>query len=81
MEQGHSYATEAARAIVAFGFATLGLHRFAAICVADNAASAHVPEKVGLRREGQLREVAQYKGRWWDELVYGILEDEWRARG
>jgi ribosomal-protein-alanine N-acetyltransferase len=47
-EWGHGYATEAARAIVAFGFDTLGLHRIAASCVADNAASAHVLEKLGL---------------------------------
>jgi len=59
---GHGYATEAARAIVAFGFDTLGLHRIAATCVADNAASAHVLEKIGFRREGRLREVARYKG-------------------
>jgi ribosomal-protein-alanine N-acetyltransferase len=79
-EWGRGYATEAARAIVAFGFETLGLHRIAATCVADNVASAHVLEQLGLRREGHLREVARYKGRWWDELLYGILEDEWRAR-
>jgi len=79
-EWGRGYATEAARAIVAFGFGTLRLHRIAAACVADNVASAHVLEKIGLRREGRLCEVARYKGRWWDELVYGILADEWRAR-
>lgn len=76
---GRGYATEAARAILAFGFTALGLHRVWASCIADNAASAHVLEKLGLRWEGQLREVAFYKGRWWDELRYGILEDEWRA--
>jgi len=79
-EWGHGYATEAARAIVAFGFDTLSLHRVAATCVADNAAAAHILEELGLRRVGHLREVAHYKGRWWDELVYGILEDEWRTR-
>ena len=78
-EWGRGYATEAARAIVAFGFAALGLHRIAATCVADNAASARVLEKVGLRREERRREVAHYKGRWWDEVVYGILAAEWRA--
>jgi [ribosomal protein S5]-alanine N-acetyltransferase len=47
--------------------------------VADNAASARVLEKVGLRREGRLREADWFKGRWWDGLIYGMLEDEWRA--
>jgi len=78
-EWGHGYATEAAHAILAFGFSELGLHRVWASCVADNTASAHVLTKLGLRREAHLREVAHYKGRWWDEQIYAILEDEWRA--
>ena len=76
---GRGYATEAARAILAFGFDTLGIHRAWASCVADNTASASVLTKLGLRREAHLREVAHYKGRWWDEQIYAILEDEWRA--
>lgn len=76
---GRGYATEAARAIVQFGFTELRVHRIWAGCVADNAAPAHVLEKLGLRREGRLREKEYYKGRWRDTLMYAILEDEWRA--
>ncbi|MFQ6020265.1 MAG: GNAT family N-acetyltransferase, partial [Dehalococcoidia bacterium] len=52
---GRGYATEAALAIVDFGFRELGLHRISSWCIADNAASARVLEKVGLRLEGRLR--------------------------
>ena len=76
---GHGYATEAARAIVRFGFTRLRLHRIWSWCIADNVGSARVLEKVGMRREGRLRENAYFKGRWWDTLLYGMLEDEWRA--
>ena len=76
---GQGYATEATRAILAYGFTAFGLHRVWATCVADNIASAHVLVKLGLRREAHLREVAYHKGRWWDEQIYAILEDEWRA--
>ena len=76
---GQGYATEAARAIVSFGFQELGLHRIAAWCNADNLASARVLEKVGLQVEGRLRENEHFKGRWWDSLLYGLLEREWRA--
>ena len=76
---GNGYATEAARAMVSFGFRELGLHRIWAHCAADNLASAHVLEKLGMQQEGRLRENAYYKGRWWDELVYGLLEQEWRG--
>jgi len=75
----HGYATEAARAIVKFGFTELNVHRIWAWCIADNAASARVLEKIGLKLEGRLREKEYFKGRWWDTLVYGILENDWHG--
>jgi len=76
---GQGFATEAALAIVDFGFRELELHRISSWCIADNAASARVLERVGLRPEGRLRENEHFKGRWWDTLLYGLLETEWRA--
>ncbi len=76
---GRGYATEAARAIMQFGFAELRVHRIWAWCIADNTASARVLEKLGLKLEGRLREKEYFKGRWWDTLVYGILENEWHG--
>ncbi len=76
---GKGYATEAARAIVAFGFTDLGLHRIAAECVADNTASARVLARLGMSLEGRLREKQWYRERWWDTLLFAILEQEWRA--
>jgi ribosomal-protein-alanine N-acetyltransferase len=75
---GHGYATEAAHAIVRFGFTELKVHRTWAWCIADNIASARVLEKIGLKLEGRLRDKEYFKGRWWDTLTYAILEDEWR---
>ncbi|HEX9839982.1 MAG TPA: GNAT family protein [Anaerolineales bacterium] len=73
----HGYATEAAHAIVDFGFSRFDVHRIWSWCVADNIGSAHVLEKLGMRLEGRLRENEYYKGRWWDTLMYAILADEW----
>lgn len=74
---GMGYGTETAQALLSFGFRELALHRIWAHCIADNAASAQVLEKVGMRWEGQLRENEWMKGRWWDTLIYGILDYEW----
>ena len=52
----HGYATEAAHAIVDFGFSRFDVHRIWSWCVADNIGSAHVLEKLGMRLEGRLRE-------------------------
>ena len=74
---GHGYATEAATAMVAYGFETLALHRISSWCIADNVRSARVLEKLGLRLEGRLRDNEHFKGRYWDTLQYGLLRAEW----
>ncbi len=40
--------------------------------------SARVLEKLGMQLEGRLREKEYFKGRWWDALLYAVLEQEWR---
>ena len=77
---GQGYATEAARAIVQLGFTRLRLHRIWSWCIADNVGSARVLEKLGMRQEKRLRENEYFKGRWWDTLLYGILDYEWQAQ-
>ena len=77
---GKGYATEAAWAVLGFGFTQMNLHRVTAWCVADNTASAHVLEKLGMRQEGRFREHQYFKGRWWDTLLYAILYEEWRMQ-
>jgi [ribosomal protein S5]-alanine N-acetyltransferase len=77
---GNGYATEAALALLAFGFRDLKLHRIYAYCVAENTASARVLERIGMTSEGRQRETEWMKDRWWDRLSYAILEREWWAR-
>ena len=77
---GKGYATEAARALVAHGFETMGLHRISAMCNAENAASVRVLERIGMRQEGRLRDSVFFKGRYWDALQYAILASEYDGR-
>lgn len=77
---GRGYGVEMAEALLAFGFGDLGLHRIQAHCVADNEASARLLRRIGMREEGRLREKHRFKGRFWDELWFGILRPEWEAR-
>ena len=76
---GQGYATEAARAIVRFGFEQCGLHRIFATCDALNVASARVLEKLGMRREGHFLHDKWQRGKWRDSFLYAILVDEWKA--
>lgn len=50
--QNHGYATEAARAALAYGFSHAGLERVIALVMPENLASRRVAEKAGLRFEG-----------------------------
>ncbi|MBI5878808.1 MAG: GNAT family N-acetyltransferase [Chloroflexi bacterium] len=74
---GRGYASEAARAILTFGFAQLAMHRIWAWCVADNAGSARVLEKLGMTLEAREREKELIRGQWYDSLTYAILEREY----
>ncbi|GAH68145.1 unnamed protein product [marine sediment metagenome] len=73
------YATEAARRLLTFGFEKLKLHRIFATCDPQNRGSVSVLEKVGMRREGWLREHKWVKGKWRDSFLYAILNDEWKT--
>lgn len=75
---GHGYATEAARVMLRLGFTDLRLHRITGRIDARNTASARVLGRLGMRREAHFRENEFIKGEWTDEVVYAMLEDEWR---
>ncbi len=78
--QGKGYATEAARALLVYGFETLDLHRVIATCQPENVASWRVMEKLGMRREAHFHQ-GHYRGNgvWWDEYFYAILAGEWKS--
>ena len=79
--QRHGYATEAARAMLAYCFATLGAHRVIATCQPQHVASYRVMEKIGMRREAHFRQCIHRGGdTWWDEYFYAILASEWQVR-
>ncbi|WP_431032785.1 GNAT family N-acetyltransferase [Streptomyces sp. P6-2-1] len=48
---GHGYATEAARAVLAFGFGTLGLPEILAVTTATNVRSQAVMRRIGMTRD------------------------------
>jgi RimJ/RimL family protein N-acetyltransferase len=78
--QGCGYATEASVPLLRMAFEELDLHRMMARLDARNGASAAVLRKLGLRQEAHLVQNEWMKGEWTDELVFAILQDEWRAR-
>jgi [ribosomal protein S5]-alanine N-acetyltransferase len=74
---GQGYATEAARAMLEYGFKELRAHRVVAFCHVLNAQSVRVMQKLGMQRDGVLREARRWNGAWSDEYVYAILDRAW----
>lgn len=73
------YATEAARAIIGFGFETLGLNRIYAMHLTRNPASGRVMEKAGMQLEGTFRQHVIKWGGAEDVAQYAILRGTWRT--
>jgi len=73
---GIGYATEAARAVVEYGFVKMGLHKIHAHVFAENTASSRVLEKIGMRREGRLRDHFQKWNRFIDVDNFGMTAEE-----
>jgi RimJ/RimL family protein N-acetyltransferase len=76
---GQGYAGEAATAMLRLGFDELGFHRITAVCIEENAASARLLTRLGMRQEARLVDNVLFKGAWATQLVFAMLEDEWRA--
>ncbi|NQX39230.1 GNAT family N-acetyltransferase [Pedobacter steynii] len=73
---GKGYTTEAALALLEFGFRQLLLHRIEAGVATENAASIRVLEKIGMKREGLRRKILPIRGEWKDNYHYALLEEE-----
>ncbi|WP_018383224.1 GNAT family N-acetyltransferase [Wenjunlia vitaminophila] len=79
--QGRGHATEAVCAVLRELFERRGLRRVSAECDARNTRSARLLQRVGFQREGLRRQHTWIKGEWTDDLLYGLLVDDWGRRG
>jgi len=71
------YATEAANAVIEFGFTDLRLNRIYARHLARNPSSGRVMEKIGMQQEGTARQDMMKWEKYEDMVSYGILRDDW----
>lgn len=78
--QGQGYASEALVCLLDHLFQQRHLHRVVADTDPRNVPAWMLLERLGMRREGHLRQSLRFKGQWVDEYLYAILGDEWLAR-
>lgn len=73
---GRGYATEAARRVVRFGFERLGMNRIHAHHMERNPASGRVLAKLGMQREGLLRQRVRKWGHFEDVVQWAVLRSD-----
>ena len=73
---GKGYMSEAAKAILHYGFTELHLERIQARCFAENIGSERVMQKAGMVYEGTMRKAKLAKGTYYDLKLYSMIREE-----
>jgi RimJ/RimL family protein N-acetyltransferase len=76
---GRGYGTDAVRTVLGWAFGYLNLHRVYLTVYAYNQRAIRSYEKCGFRNEGTMRQARYTDGHYYDELMMGILRDEFVA--
>ena len=69
---------DGARAVIDFSFGVVGVHRLEARSMASNGRGNSALRKVGAMQEGILRRSFHRNGRFYDQVLWSILKDDWR---
>jgi RimJ/RimL family protein N-acetyltransferase len=78
--QKQGFATEALSCLLEVLFERVKLRRVIADVDVENPESCRLLERLGLKREGPMRQTLWFKGRWADEYHYAILREDWLRR-
>lgn len=74
---GKGVMTKSVAALTNYGFSELGLNRIEIRAAEHNIASRLIPERIGFKQEGHLRDAEWLYDHYVDHIVYGILKSEW----
>ncbi|MGW7050958.1 GNAT family N-acetyltransferase [Streptomyces sp. NPDC054887] len=77
---GRGLVTRAARVLIDWAVDVRGMHRVEWLVATGNTASINVAKRLGMTREGVLREAHLWHGVRHDREVWSLLAREWRER-
>jgi ribosomal-protein-serine acetyltransferase len=78
--QGRGMMTRAVRALVEHAVSGWNLNRIEIRAAVDNVRSRAIPQRLGFREEGTLREAERVGDAYLDIVVYSMLGSEWPSR-
>jgi len=78
--QGQGIMTASCRAFVAHTFDNLKLNRVTIECATENRRSRAIPERLGFKFEGVVREIEWLHDHYVDHAVYGMLRSDYGSK-
>lgn len=78
--QGKGLMTKACKTLVAYAFDELKLHRVEIHCATNNKRSCAIPERLGFKLEGIMRDAEWLYDHFVDLVVYSMLAKEWHMQ-
>ncbi len=75
--QGQGIMTSVISALTDYGFEELGLNKLDLRCAYENTRSQKIPNRLGFKLEGHLRQAEWLYDHYVDHLVYGMIKVDW----
>jgi len=69
------YTTEAARKVIDFAFNTLNMHKITTGCIAENVNSEKIMKRLGMVKEGHLKQHVLHDNIWKDRVEYALFKN------
>lgn len=76
---GRGHGLDTVGTLLGYLFDGRGKHRVTASCDPRNTGSIRLLERIGMRREGHLRESIWFNGEWADDVLFAMLDREWKV--
>ena len=76
--QGKGLVTKSCRTLIGYAFNGLKLNRVEIRCGFENKKSRKIPEKLGFKEEGIVRQAEWLHDHFIDLVIYGMLASEWQ---
>jgi len=79
-QQGKGIMTKVVSALIDDAFANLEMNRIEIHCATGNKRSRAIPERLGFKQDGVMREAGLVNGQFVDKVIYSMLASEWKTR-
>lgn len=78
-QQGKGVMTKVVKALIDDAFANLKMNRIEIHCATGNTRSRAIPERLGFKPDGVMREAGLINGQFVDKVIYSMLASEWKT--